>query len=301
MRELSVVVADSGDIAAVHAHRPQDATTNPSLILKEVESGRSPELIRKARAEAANGGATLCDRLIVAFGCEILAGIEGRVSTEVDARLSFDSDATVHKAQEIIALYRAAGIDPARVLIKIASTWEGLAAARRLEAEGIHCNMTLIFALPQAAVAAEAGATLISPFVGRILDWYKNSEGRDAYPVDEDPGVRSVRSIYQYIHSRGLATEVMGASFRNVEQILGLAGCDLLTIAPGLLDELEQRNTPVEVSIDRIAQQDLVEHCDTSEPGFRWAMNSSAMASDLLADGIRRFAADQQKLEALLG
>lgn len=299
LRQYSTVVADSGDIEAIGQYQPQDATTNPSLILKEVEKASYPEVLAAA-CEDQTDVTEIADRLIVQFGLKILEKIPGRVSTEVDARLSFDTEATIAKARKIIAMYQAAGVGRDRVLIKIASTWEGLAAARVLEAEGIHCNMTLIFSLSQAAVAADAGVTLISPFVGRILDWYKANEQRDGYPIDDDPGVRSVRAIYHYIRHQGSNTEVMGASFRNLEQIIALAGCDLLTIAPNLLGELTERHQELPAAIVNINREDVVETCEITEPAFRWAMNQDAMATDLLADGIRRFAADQEKLEALL-
>lgn len=299
LREHSIVVADSGDIDAIAEYQPQDATTNPSLILKEVEKGSYPEVL-SAASQGLTDVREIADNLIVQFGLKILDKIPGRVSTEVDARLSFDTEATIAKARKIITMYQDAGIARDRVLIKIASTWEGLAAARVLEAEGIHCNMTLIFSLSQAAVAADARVALISPFVGRILDWYKKSEQRDSYPVDDDPGVRSVRAIYHYIRHQGSNTEVMGASFRNLEQIIALAGCDLLTIAPSLLAELAELDKQLPEAITHIQPDDVVEACDTSETAFRWAMNEDAMASDLLAEGIRRFAVDQGKLEKLL-
>lgn len=305
LRLHSVIVADTGDVAAMQAYGPTDATTNPSLILAQVEKGAAPHLVEQAREDlngqaASIAGLTLADCVVVRYGLEILKTIPGRVSTEVDARLSFDTQASEDKARALIALYRMHGVDTERVLIKLASTWEGLQAARQLESEEIHCNLTLMFALEQAAVAAQCGATLISPFVGRILDWYKRSEGVDGYAPDDDPGVRSVRSIYHYLKARGSSTSVMAASFRNTGQILALAGSDLLTIAPKLLESLRQSSDPVDRAIERIRSEDLVETAATDESGFRWAMNENAMASDLLADGIRRFAADQVRLEALL-
>lgn len=301
LRRHSVIVADTGDVEAMQQFGPTDATTNPSLILAQVEQGRYPALVDTARkVHSGAGGATLADHVIVRFGLEILAHIPGRVSTEVDARLSFDTEGSIRKGRELMALYRAEGIDGDRVLIKIASTWEGLQAARVLESEGIHCNLTLMFSSAQAAVAAEAGATLISPFVGRILDWYKKAEGVEAYAADDDPGVRSVRAIYHYLKGRGSSTSVMAASFRNPEQILALAGCDLLTISPALLETLQGRGDSVDAAVDKVQDADRLDQIATDEAAFRWAMNQNAMATDLLADGIRRFAADQEKLEGLL-
>lgn len=308
LRALTTVVADTGDLESIRTHRPTDATTNPTLILKASGDESTHPLLDDAihygraegRDEAGKRDAALT-RVAVNFGCEILELIPGRVSTEVDARLSFNVDASIAKARELISLYEAQGISRERVLIKLASTWEGVQAARTLEREGIHCNMTLMFSVAQAAACAEAGATLISPFAGRITDWYKKAEGVDHYPPAEDPGVRSLQQIYTYCKKFGYATEVMGASFRTSEQVLEVAGCDLLTISPGLLEELATAEGTVERKLDpaRAAEADL-ERLDLDEPGFRWALNEDPMATEKLAEGIRRFTADAVKLEEML-
>lgn len=296
LRQYTLVVADTGDFQAMRAYAPRDATTNPSLILKAVGMPAYEALLRdtvtRHRDESA---ANIVEHLLVRFGCEILAIVPGRVSTEVDARLSFDTEGTMACAHRLIALYEAQGVSRDRVLIKIAATWEGIRAAERLEREGIHCNLTLLFSFAQAVVCADAGVTLISPFVGRILDWYKRKEGRDFSP-EEDPGVLSVRRIYRYYKQFGYPTEVMGASFRSVGQVLALAGCDLLTISPELLQDLQ--SSPLEVMRHlNPVQGHSIERVRFDEKQFRWAVNDDAMASEKLAEGIRLFAADSAKLD----
>jgi transaldolase len=300
LKRHTVVVADTGDFNSMRAFAPRDATTNPTLILKAVQKPEYRALLDETIAASPSAGvAETCDRLLVRFGCEILRIIPGRVSTEVDARLSFDADATAAKARRIIELYEQAGIARERVLIKIAATWEGIRAAERLENEGICCNLTLLFGFPQAVACADAGVTLISPFVGRIYDWYRKRDGRD-YAGDEDPGVQSVRRIYGYFKKFGYQTEVMGASFRNVGQILALAGCDLLTISPDLLDLLRQSTAAVPRRLDPEAARALhVDRVRFDEKHFRFDMNEDAMATDKLSEGIRAFVADAGKLEAL--
>jgi len=300
LRTMTTVVADTGDIDAIAQYRPTDTTTNPSLLLQAAAKPEYAEIVKTAKANCIGIDETL-DAIAVGFGLEILKLIPGRISTEVDARLSFDRDATIARAEGLIARYDRAGIDPDRVLIKIASTWEGIAAAEQLEKRGIHCNLTLLFSFAQAVRCADAGVTLISPFVGRILDWYKQTEGRDAYAPDEDPGVRSVTAIYNYFKKFGYATEVMGASFRNIGEITELAGCDLLTIAPSLMDELASNEAPMPRKLDAAnAAAMKIERVVFSENAFRWALNEDAMATEKLADGIRRFAADTRKLEAFI-
>jgi transaldolase len=305
LKRHTIVVADTGDIDAIRQHMPQDATTNPSLLLKAAPQAQYRALVDKARGEAAALGLdhareteAFMDRLAVAFGCEILQIIPGRVSTEVDARLSFDTPATIAKARELIALYEEAGVARERVLIKIGSTWEGIKAAEQLEREGIHCNLTLLFSFAQAVACAEAGVTLISPFVGRIYDWHKKERGAEI-PVDADPGVESVRRIYNYYKKFGYQTEVMGASFRRVEQIVHLAGCDLLTISPELLAELAAMDGELTPALTAEAARASDEPRVTlDEPAYRWLHNQDAMAVEKLADGIRKFDADARKLEA---
>jgi len=304
LRRHTVVVADTGDFEAMRALRPTDATTNPSLILKAVQQeAYRPLLVQTARAHQGASPAEITDRLLVAFGRQILDIVPGRVSTEVDARLSFDTRATVERARGLIALYQAAGVPRERVLIKIASTWEGIQAARVLQAEGIRCNLTLLFCLPQAAACADAGVQLISPFVGRIYDWHKKNQGaawdEAANAGSADPGVQSVRRIYDHYKRAGVPTEIMGASFRNVGQILALAGCDLLTISPELLGQLQ--------AADGAVPRQLTPPGSTVPPGaqlgeadFRFALNENAMATDKLAEGIRAFVADARKLDGLL-
>jgi transaldolase len=304
IKEHTVVVADTGDFATMKAYAPRDATTNPSLIYSAVQMDEYEYLFEKAIADNEHSGlhgepllGRIIDHLLVYFGAEILNIVPGRVSTEVDARLSFDIDGSIAKAREIIALYEARGITRDRILIKVASTWEGARAAEILEREGIHCNLTLLFSLPQAIACAEAGVTLISPFVGRILDWYKAHTGQD-YAGPDDPGVRSVQAIYNYYKKFGFQTEVMGASFRNTGEILELVGCDLLTISPGLLQELSASDGPVECKLDpSSAQSAPIEKMEMDEKRFRWLLNEDAMATEKLAEGIRKFSADIEKLE----
>jgi transaldolase len=305
LKTYTTIVADTGDIAAIERVRPRDATTNPSLILKAAAKPDYVPLIRTAlsagRAESAQ---QQIDRVLVAFGIEILKLIDGRVSTEVDAHLSFDTRATIEKARRLIKLYEDHGVGRDRVLIKIASTWEGIRAAEVLEREGIHCNMTLLFALAQAEAAAEAGATLISPFVGRIYDWYRKAAGGQwdeaANAGANDPGVQSVRAIHERLKSRGFRTEIMGASFRNTGQILALAGCDLLTISPELLDQLAKTEGSVPRALAPVVPAEGGEPASRlEESAFRWRLNEDAMATDKLAEGIRVFAADTEKLKQL--
>ena len=304
LKRHTVVVADTGDIDAIRIHLPQDATTNPSLLLKAAQQPRYRGLVDGARGEAAAVAASgearteaFMTRLAVAFGLEVLQIVPGRVSTEVDARHSFDTVATLAKAHDIIALYETAGISRDRVLVKIGSTWEGIRAAERLEREGIHCNLTLLFSFAQAVACAEAGVTLISPFVGRIYDYHRKIRGSEI-PVDDDPGVQSVRRIYAYFKKHGYTTQVMGASFRRLEQITHLAGCDLLTISPELLADLASAPgelTPA-LTPDMAAREGEGKiHLD--EPRYRWLHNQDAMAVEKLSDGIRKFDQDARSLE----
>jgi len=305
LRAVTTVVADTGELPAIKAYAPEDATTNPSLILKAVACADYAPLLAQVVAAAREQTPVLAeqvieaaDRLIVAIGCEVLQCIPGRISTEVDARLSFDTEATIDKARKLIALYEAQGVPRSRVLIKIAATWEGICAAEQLEREGINCNLTLLFSFAQARACAEAGVFLISPFVGRILDWYKAKTGQ-SYDAETDPGVLSVRAIYRYYKQHGYPTVVMGASFRSVEEVLALAGCDRLTISPDLLQKLEaQSGLLVRQLVDEGVQQDRP--ALMSEAEFRWQHNEDAMATEKLAEGIRNFAIDQVKLEQLL-
>ncbi|MFO7747016.1 MAG: transaldolase [Orrella sp.] len=306
LKRNTTVVADTGDFEGMRRFKPTDATTNPSLILKAVQLPAYRSLLERTMANAPTGQPDLLvDRLLVAFGSEILKIVPGRVSTEVDARLSFDTQATIDRAQRLIDLYDKAGIDSARVLIKIASTWEGIAAAQALERQGIHCNLTLLFSLTQAVACADAGVTLISPFVGRIYDWHKKMAGNawdeTAQAGPNDPGVQSVARIYAYYKTHGINTEIMGASFRNTGQILALAGCDLLTISPELLAELDgtQGDLPVRLTSEFATTQDTPA-LTLSESVFRFRMNEDAMASDKLAEGIRVFVKDSNKLDTLL-
>ena len=301
LKQYTTVVADTGDFHAMQTFQPQDATTNPSLILKAVQKPEyRPLLEQTVQAHRGAPTSTIIDHLLIAFGLKILAIIPGRVSTETDARLSFDTDGTIAKARQLIALYEAAGISRERVLIKIASTWEGICAAKVLQQEGIRCNMTLLFSLPQAIACAEAGAQLISPFVGRIYDWYKKASGTD-YSGADDPGVQSVQRIYTYYKKFGYTTEVMGASFRNTSQILELAGCDLLTISPELLQSLSDTDGVVDrkLSSEQAAHADI-QKISLDEKAFRLALNEDAMATEKLAEGIRLFFADSVKLDALV-
>lgn len=299
LKQYTTVVADTGDFQSIKAYAPQDATTNPSLILKAVQKPEYRPLLEKAVLDA-KGASTeaIVDNLLIAFGVEILKYVPGRVSTEIDAALSFDTDATVAKGRELIALYEKAGVSRERVLIKIASTWEGIRAAEILEREGIHCNLTLLFSLCQAVACAEAGVKLISPFVGRIYDWYKKSTGTD-YQGADDPGVQSVKGIYQYYRKFGYQTEVMGASFRNTSQILELAGCDLLTISPDLLQKLADSDAPVERKLVAEAVADVAKIA-MDEKTFRFMLNEDAMATEKLAEGIRAFVADSIKLKKMI-
>ena len=298
LRKHSLVVADTGDIDAVARWKPQDATTNPSLLLASAEDPRYQPLADRAIRQARGDIPAAMDALFVQFGAEMLRHIGGRVSTEVDARLSFDTERSIAKARGFAELYEKAGVSRSRVLIKLASTWEGIRAAEKLEREGIHCNMTLLFSFAQAAACADAGVTLISPFVGRIYDWHKAARKVDDIPIAEDPGVASVTRIYQYYKKFGYATQVMGASFRKTAQILALAGCDALTIAPDLLEKLSRAEGEVarRLSPQDAAAQDL-EPLALDEKGYRWRHNEDAMAVEKLAEGIRRFDADARKLE----
>ena len=306
LKQVTTVVADTGDFRQLAQFQPQDATTNPSLILKAVQKPEYAPLL--ADTVARHRGQPLdevVDRLLVRFGCEILSIIPGRVSTEVDARLSFDEDATYSRAERLIDLYQAAGVPTERVLIKIASTWEGIRAAERLERRGIHCNLTLLFAFSQAVACGQAGVQLISPFVGRIYDWYKKQTGsawdEAAMAGSRDPGVQSVARIFNHYKRFGIATEVMGASFRNMGQITALAGCDLLTISPELLAQLAATEAPLPRALDAEAARQLdLPPVQYDEAGFRLALNQDAMATEKLAEGIRAFIADAEKLEALM-
>jgi transaldolase len=306
LRQYTVVVADTGDFRQLAAFAPQDATTNPSLILKAVQKPDYAPLLKDTVTR--HPGLPMdevVDRLLVRFGREILALIPGRVSTEVDARLSFDAAATVARAQRILALYRAEGVDTGRVLIKVAATWEGIQAAAALEREGVHTNLTLLFSFAQAVACGQAGVRLISPFVGRIYDWHKKAAGaawnEAANAEANDPGVLSVRRIFEHYKRFGIATEIMGASFRNVGQITALAGCDLLTIAPELLAQLAASEAPVSRRLDAAAAKALdLPPVQYDEAGFRYALNEDAMATEKLAEGIRAFAADAVKLEQLI-
>ncbi len=307
LKQHTVVVADTGDFESMRAYRPQDATTNPSLILKAAQQEAYAPLVDQAvvdlKSSPLSGDAlvsAIIDRVLVNFGKEILGIVPGRVSTEVDARLSFDTGGTLAKAHEIIRLYEADGIPRERVLIKIASTWEGIRAAAALEKEGIHCNLTLLFSLVQAVACAEGGITLISPFVGRIYDWFKKSTGNE-YTGADDPGVQSVRRIYTYYRQFGYPVEVMGASFRNTSQILELAGCDLLTISPELLGELQASDGPVTRQLSAgEAKASGVQKIPMDEKTFRWMLNEDAMGTEKLAEGIRKFTEDIIKLEGLI-
>ncbi len=306
LRRHSIIVADTGDIESIARFRPQDATTNPSLILKAAQDPRYVHILQSAVAAAggragSDWNAIVMEHLFVGFGREILSLVPGRVSTEVDARYSFDTNATERRARRFIELYDAQGIERARVLVKIASTWEGIRAAERLERDGIHCNLTLLFSFAQAVACADAGVTLISPFVGRIYDWYKKSRGVDDIAPAEDPGVESVTRIYEYYKKFGYATQVMGASFRKTTQIIDLAGCDLLTISPDLLQKLEAApgEVPVKLTLETALSRNL-ERAPLDEPAFRWQHNQDAMATEKLAEGIRAFDADARKLAALI-
>ena len=307
LKQFTTVVADTGDFKQIAQFQPTDATTNPSLILKAVQMPVYRSLLDETLAQHPKAALDeTMDRLLVRFGMELLSLLPGRVSTEVDARLSFDTDATLARARRITQLYQAQGIDTQqRVLIKIAATWEGIQAAQVLEREGIHTNLTLLFAFAQAVACAQAGVKLISPFVGRIYDWHKKAAGAAWNEAERaganDPGVQSVRQIYNYYKQHGVATEVMGASFRNTGQIIALAGCDLLTIAPELLAQLQVQTAPLSASLSVAqAQATPIERLTLNEAQFRFALNEDAMASDKLAEGIRAFCADARKLDALM-
>lgn len=305
LRKMTIIVADTGDIDAIKQYKPIDATTNPSLILAAIQNPQYRHLIEEAirysqdKAQSKEQQMSLLlDKLFVNFGMEILKIIPGRISTEVDANLSFDVEGSIQKAQSFIRLYKEAGIPQERILIKLASTWEGGLAAKELEKMGIHCNMTLLFSLTQAIHCAEANATLISPFVGRILDWYKKHEGVDSYKPEEDPGVRSVTQIYHYFKKYGYRTQVMGASFRNKEEVLELAGCDLLTISPHLLQELQQAEGDVIRKLDPVQSKNMdIKKIALDEKTFRLQLNDNQMATEKLSDGIRQFARDAKKLQ----
>lgn len=305
LKTFTKVVADTGDFASIEAYKPTDATTNPSLIYAASQDEKYKNLINDALRFAKNSSADksarlskAMDKLAVNFGLEILKIVPGRVSTEVDARLSFDTEATVKKAHELISLYEAEGISRERILIKVASTWEGIKAAEILEEAGIHCNLTLLFSHAQAIACAEAGVRLISPFVGRILDWHKKDRGVSEIPAPEDPGVISVTGIFNYYKKFGYQTQVMGASFRNIGEICELAGCDLLTISPKLLEELEQTEGKLTKKLDADAVREMdIEKISLDEKRFRWMMNEDAMATEKLAEGIRNFTKDLIKLE----
>jgi len=303
-KKFTTVVADTGDFEAINKYQPQDSTTNPSLVYAASQLPQYRHLVDDAIEYGKKHGKdtnekTLIalDKLAVNFGVEILKIVPGRVSTEVDARLSFDTEANIKKAHELIALYKEAGIAKERILIKIASTWEGIQAAKQLEKEGIHCNLTLLFNLAQAIACAEAGVTLISPFAGRITDFYKKRDNKDHYAPAEDPGVISVKSIYNYYKYHGYKTVVMGASFRTKEQVIELAGCDLLTVSPTILEDLAKSNVEVVQKLDA-SKVIAVPKLDVDEKNFRWLLNEDEMATEKLAEGIRRFAADLRKLEA---
>ncbi|WAV93147.1 transaldolase [Oxalobacter aliiformigenes] len=301
LKQFTTVVADTGDFQSIQRYSPQDSTTNPSLILRAVQKDTYHALLEKTvRDNRDKSTEAIMDRLLVAFGIEILKIVPGRVSTETDARLSFDTEGSIKKGRELMALYNKAGIPNDRVLIKIASTWEGIRAAEILQKEGIRCNMTLMFSLPQAVACAEANVQLISPFVGRIYDWYKKQTGNE-YTGENDPGVQSVKRIYNYYRKFGYPTEVMGASFRNTSQIIELAGCDLLTISPELLQKLSDSDMLVTRKLNQEnAKQDPVEKTSYDEKGFRLALNNDAMATEKLSEGIRLFCADTIKLEKMI-
>ena len=307
LKQWTTVVADTGDFQAMDEYKPQDATTNPSLILAATKEEKYQYLVQQAVDELKESGLpedqlveAVIDRVLILFGNEILKVVPGRVSTETDARLSFDTEGTVAKARTLIDLYEKSGTSRERVLIKIASTWEGIRAAEILQKEKINCNLTLLFSLAQAVACAEAGIKLISPFVGRIYDWYKKAEDRD-YVGAEDPGVQSVTEIYNYYKKFGYPTEVMGASFRNTGQIIELAGCDLLTISPKLLEQLQNSEDSIAQKLDESSAKGMeIEKVVCDEKNFRWLMNEDAMATEKTAEGIRKFSADIVKLEALI-
>jgi len=312
LRQHTVIVADTGDIDSIARNTPQDATTNPSLLYKAARMPQYADLLREAVSACKLSGTDLAtpsaktinaviDQLSVVFGQRILQIVPGRVSVEVDARLSFDEKATVEKGQHLIRLFAERGISSDRILIKIASTWEGIRAARRLEQDGIHCNLTLLFGFGQAVACADAGVTLISPFVGRILDWYRKSQGVTGYPTEQDPGVLSVQRIFEYYKRHGYSTQVMGASFRSADQVKALCGCDLLTVSPNLLAELTQSQDVVPKRLDaEKAKLMEIDRVSLSESDFRWMLNQDAMATEKLAEGIRGFADDLESLSSYL-
>lgn len=308
LKKMTTIVSDTGEIEEIKIYLPTDATTNPSLILAASAKPEYQFLIQEAIQSGLKTKQTgpaligfIIDKLFINFGLEILKIIPGRVSTEIDAHLSFDTEKSIEKARHLIALYEKAGINRNRILIKLASTWEGIQAAKQLEKEQIHCNMTLLFSLEQAVAAAEAKATLISPFVGRILDWYKKQEKKDSYSPAEDPGVVSVTTIYNYYKKMDYKTQIMGASFRNVDEILELAGCDLLTIAPKLLAELQKLEGPLQRKLDpKKAQKTICDRILLEEKSFRWQLNENAMATEKLSEGIRVFAKDSFKLKKMI-
>lgn len=309
LKAITTIVADTGDLNAIQKFRPLDATTNPSLITAAASFPENKELIEDAYTQAKAEGYTAdlliertIDILTVKLGVEILKLVEGRVSTEVDAALSYDTQATIDKAKELLALYKAYGVDQNRILIKIASTWEGIQAAKALEAEGIHCNLTLLFGLHQAKACADAKVTLISPFVGRILDWYKKAEGVDHYSTEKDPGVLSVKQIYTFYKQHDIKTEIMGASFRSVEQVLGLAGCDLLTVSPNLLADLsnDQRTVTAQLNVADALSKDLIANQTLNKDQFKSEVEHDLMASQLLQSGIDGFIKAREQLNVLL-
>lgn len=308
LKKLTTVVADTGDFESISKYKPTDATTNPSLLLAASKMPQYKHLMEKAVQYGKSNGSTpeeqvteAMDKIFVLFGVEILKLVPGRVSTEVDARLSFDVEGSIEKAKKFIKLYEDAGISKERILIKLSTTWEGVEAARKLEEEGIHCNMTLLFSFAQAVACAEAGVTLISPFVGRILDWHvKNTDSKEFQPAD-DPGVKSVTAIYNYYKKFGYKTVVMGASFRNTGQITELAGCDLLTISPSLLEKLSNSSEKISQKLSKDEAEKLdIEKVSLDEKKFRWLLNEDAMATEKLAEGIRKFAVDAVKLEDMI-
>jgi len=306
LKKMSTVVADTGDVQAISEYQPQDATTNPSLLLKAASLTQYQGLLQQATDWAKQQSNDIqqqttdsSDKLSVLVGLEILKTIPGRISTEVDSRLSFDTQGSIDKARKLIALYNQAGITNDRILIKLAATWEGIKAAEALEKEGINCNLTLLFSFAQAQACAEAGVYLISPFVGRILDWYKKQTGKTSYPAEEDPGVISVTNIYNYYKQQGYKTVVMGASFRSVEEVLALAGCDRLTISPDLMSVLQSSDEPIQQKLKDL-NTPKQEIAPLTESQFRWLLNEDAMATEKLAEGIRNFTLDQIKLDEKL-
>ncbi len=308
IKQWSVIVADTGDFESIRKYQPRDATTNPSLILKAAEMDEYQHVVDRAlstaKQECGSSSAlvsTAMDQLAVDFGIEILKIVPNRVSTEVDARLSFNRGSSIEKAHSLLRRYERGGIPRERILVKFASTWEGIKAAEQLVKEGVNCNLTLLFSFAQAVACAEARVKLISPFVGRILDWHKKASGRDSYPPSEDPGVISVTNIYNYYKRFGYETEVMAASFRNVDEIIELAGCDLMTISPQLLGEMQEKEVAVERKLDPASAQELeLEKVSYDERAFRWELNEDQMATEKLSDGIRLFAADSRKLEKFI-